>query len=163
MLGRDSEKVPLRYPEGLRPKRFNPETGQYEELFGLLVKNLYGHPAASRNWGIARDKWIHDTFSEGGCKNTEGYKLHQLKTDGCMFKITDKGGQITIMVIHTDDVDSVTTGMQSALKIADLFDKQWGISMTDPNKQLGVKRTRWTDDSGVRHFDKNHSKQLYLL
>ena len=24
----DSEKVPLRYPEGLRPKRFNPETGQ---------------------------------------------------------------------------------------------------------------------------------------
>ena len=149
----DSEKVPLRYPEGLRPTRFNPETGQHEELFGLLVKNLYGHPAASRNWGITRDRWIHDTFSEGGCKNTDGYKLHQLKTDGCMFKITDKEGQITIMVIHTDDVDSVTTDMQSALKIADKFDKEWGISMTDANKQLGVKRNRWTDTDGVRHLE----------
>ena len=49
---------------------------------------------------------------------------------------------MTIIVIHTDDVDAVTTSMTSVLKIADLFDKEWGIAMTDPNKQLGVKRTK---------------------
>jgi len=149
----ESEKVPLRYPVGLRTKRYNAETGEHEELYGLLEKNLYGHPAAARNWGITRDLWINKTFSEDSAENAGGYKLQQLQTDSCIFKITDKDGEVTIIVIHTDDVDAVTTSMTSALKIADLFDKEWGISMTDPNKQLGVKRTRYTDDKGVRHLE----------
>ena len=38
----DDERIAVRYPEGF--KRKHPETG--EELFMILKKSLYSHPAA---------------------------------------------------------------------------------------------------------------------
>ena len=47
------ERIAVRYPEGFR--RYNEKS---EELFMMLKKNLYGHPAAGRVWEKERNKQI---------------------------------------------------------------------------------------------------------
>ena len=58
----------------------NPETG--EELYGLLEKNLYGSPVASRRFSQMRDEWINETF------NQNGWTAKQMEADTCLFKLT---------------------------------------------------------------------------
>ena len=140
-----SERVPLRYPPEFREYRTD-ENGKKHEIYGLLLRNLYGHPAAARNWGKTRDTWILKTF------NDNGYTCVQCASDECVFTIKRNTGEHFIMIIHTDDVDGYTTSHQFGLDIANLFDKEWGIRMCDPSQMLGVRRDRWTDDKGVEHL-----------
>ena len=49
----EEDQIPVRFPEGCR--EYN-EDG--EELYGLIVKCLYGSPTAPRNWCKYRNKWM---------------------------------------------------------------------------------------------------------
>ena len=133
-----SERVPLRYPPEFRHYRIDKD-GNKHELFGLLLKNLYGHPAAARNWGKTRDAWIMEYF------NTDSFTCIMCPSDECVFKITGPIDESFIMIIHTDDVDAYTTSMCFGLRIARAFEDKWGIVMCNPEKMLGVKRRRWTE------------------
>lgn len=53
--------IALKYPIGYRRKNKDGE-----ELYMLLKKNLYGHPAAARAWAKTRDDWILKEFNENG-------------------------------------------------------------------------------------------------
>ena len=135
---RPEEQYPIRYPEGLR--QYDPETG--EELYGLLEKNLYGSPVASRRFSQMRDEWILKTF------NQNGWTAKQMGADPCLFKLTSPKGKHSYMLIHTDDCDLVCESAIDAPAITSLFDKRFGIKLCDPAYMLGVNRKITTLDDG---------------
>ena len=69
-----SEKVAVRMAHGMR--KYN-ETG--DELYGILKKNIYGSPLASRNWAKCRNDYL---LKEMGKK--ENWKV-QLSQETKMF------------------------------------------------------------------------------
>ena len=72
-----SERVPLKYPPEIRQYKTDSNEVKHE-LFGMLLKNLYGHPAAARNWSKTRDLWIDKTF------NPNGYACKKCPSDECV-------------------------------------------------------------------------------
>ena len=68
------ELIEIRYPQGL--KRYHPQTK--EELYCVLRKNSYGHPAAAYAWSAHRDGEILRLFNDdqGTC--------HQAEMDPCL-------------------------------------------------------------------------------
>ena len=70
-----SEKIAVRMAEGMR--EYN-EHG--EELYGILRKNIYGSPLASRNWSICRNDYL---LNEMG--REEGWKVTKMLYEPCMF------------------------------------------------------------------------------
>ena len=129
------EGVPLgvKYPKGF--ERWEEGTG--DELFAVLLQNLNGMPNGSRAFGQFRDKWIMDTF------NTEGYQCQKGVREPTIFRITCPQGYKSWMLIHSDDVDMKSQNMDSALLIAELFNKRFGIKMTNPEHMLGMIRKRY--------------------
>ena len=55
------QKIAVRYPEGFR--RY---TASGEELFMILKRNLYGHPAAGRIWEKERNAHIMEVLNKDG-------------------------------------------------------------------------------------------------
>ena len=89
------------------------------ELYGVLEKNLYGSPVASRRFSQMRDEWIIDTF------NKNGWSAKQMDADPCMFKLTSPAGSSSFMVIHTDDCDLVCEKARDAPHITAKFNKRF--------------------------------------
>ena len=139
---REDEKYPIRYPEGMREY---DEHGN--ELYGVLEKNLYGSPVASRRFSQMRDEWIIDTF------NKNGWSAKQMDADPCMFKLTSPAGSSSFMVIHTDDCDLVCEKARDAPHITAKFNKRFGIKLCDPSYMLGVNRKLTTHPDGKRTLE----------
>jgi hypothetical protein len=129
--------IAIRYPPGL--KKFSAVTG--EELYMIMRKNLYGHPAAGRSWGKLRDSEILKHFNEGE------WTCIQCLNDPCLFYFKHAGAWALIS-IHTDDLDAVgtTDGI-----LEDIFNKVheiWELKRTDPDLMLGVCRQVRYDSEG---------------
>ena len=126
--------IALKYPIGYR--RRNPDG---EELYMLLKKNLYGHPAAARAWARHRDEFLLSEF------NKNGWTCNRTIMDSCVFRFT-KGGHEVIALIHTDDVDMIGSSDEVMREIMSICDKKWGCKEVDSDFILGVKRVMKTDD-----------------
>ena len=72
------ELIALRLPDGFQ--QTDTETG--EPLFGILRKNLYGHPSAMRTYGIDRNAKLMKAF------NRDGWSCKRSRADPCLFSIT---------------------------------------------------------------------------
>ena len=72
------QRIALRYRDGC--KRYHPTTG--EELFMLLLKNLYGDLAACKRWYEHTDEMILTAFNKGS------WKAKRIRMDPALFFIT---------------------------------------------------------------------------
>jgi site-specific DNA-cytosine methylase len=137
----EEQQVPIRYPDGY--KRYCPETG--EEMYMLLVMNLYGLPQGGRLWEQRRNKVIIETF------NKDGYSCSRSRKEPCMF-IIKKGDEKCFMLIHTDDVDTIGTTMELLDDIHKLLGEQWECKEVDAGYMLGMQRTI-KDNKGVMEVE----------
>jgi len=135
----ENERIPLRYPKGLR--HMDPTTG--EELYALLNRNLYGMPQANRRFCRLRDAWILEEF------NKNGWKVTKLRADPCMFMYISPKGKKSFTIIHTDDCDCASEVGEDAMYIASKFDSRFKIKMCDESFMLGLKRTISKDIHGT--------------
>lgn len=124
----DDQLVAVRYPEGYR--RYS-DSG--EELFMVLRKNLYGHPAAGRHWEKERNRIIMEEFNKNGWTCTRCIK------DPCVFVIK-RGGKRTWMLVWTDDCDLVGEDENDLQLIHTTLSKHWECNKVDPSYMLGVRR-----------------------
>jgi hypothetical protein len=149
-------QIALSYPDGF--KEFDSDG---RELFMVLLRNLYGDPAAARNFGEDRDEKLLNTFSQGPWSITRCFM------DPCIFNIThyedttckpklgnefDREGITTQfgmpgrtqlkVEVHVDDID----GFAETDDILDLFQKEaqekcgWTLKNTSADYVLGVNR-----------------------
>ena len=132
------ELIALSYPEGYR--RVND---QGEELYMIMRKNLYGHPAAARAWTKERDTQLLSHF------NSEGWTCMQSRMDPCLFTFTDQRGKRAWMLIHTDDCDGAGEDEQIMKAIFDKINDIWRVKLTDPEYMLGVSRKITYTDNRV--------------
>jgi hypothetical protein len=151
------ELIAIRYPPGL--KRYHPETK--EELYCILRKNLYGHPAAAYAWSAHRDGEILRLF------NNDQWTCHQAEMDPCLFHFVRKhkkhGKPITEamrqvldqaevsqawVLIHTDDLDANGTDSEVLECIFRILDERWSIKKTEPDFMLGINRKVSRDEKG---------------
>jgi hypothetical protein len=164
------ELIAIRYPPGL--KKFHPVTK--EELYCVLRKKLYGHPAAGRAWSMHRDSELLRMF------NNDEWSCHQCEMDPCMFDFMRKGVKhdrpITDNVreildqpeisqawisIHTDDLDSAGTDQKILVEILRIIDERWSLKETEPDYMLGVKRTVSKDSDG-NIISCEHTMEAYI-
>jgi hypothetical protein len=129
--------IAIRYPPGL--KKFDSNTG--EELYMIMRKNLYGHPAAGRSWGKLRDSEIIKHF------NQDGWTCTQCKSDPCLFYFV-RDSEWALMSVHTDDMDAVGTNNDILEGIFNKVHEIWEIKRTDPELMLGVCRRVTYDRDG---------------
>ena len=164
------ELIAIRYPPGL--KRYHPDTK--EELYCILRKNLYGHPAAAYAWSAHRDGEILRLF------NNDQWSCHQAEMDPCLFHfkrlgkkhgkpVTDNMRELlddpelsqAWICIHTDDLDSVGTDDEILESILDTLDNRWSVKRTDPDFMLGIKRTVVRDAEG-NVISCEHNMEAYI-
>lgn len=129
----NDQLISVRYPTGFTRK--HPETG--EELFMILRKNLYGHPAAGKHWQDERNKVILETF------NTQGWTCHKCVKDPCLFVLSRTIEGVTArtyMLIHTDDIDMISEREGDLQEVHRMLSKKWECKIIDPSYVLGVKR-----------------------
>ena len=131
------EMIALRYPDGF--KKYHSVTG--EELYMILRKNLYGHPAAGRTFSKARNKEIMRRF------NQEGWTCRRCRSDPCLFVIskiyTIEGTETTkfaFMLAHVDDCDIAGQGDKLTDEIVAVCADIWKITIVDPEFMLGIRR-----------------------
>jgi hypothetical protein len=129
--------IAVRYPPRLR--RYHQQTK--EELYMVLRKNLYGHPAAGRAWGELRDFEILKEF------NGNGWTCIITEMDPCLFYFTF-GNDWALASIHTDDIDGAGTSTEIMDMIFKRIDAIWKVKATDPEFMLGLKRTLVLDSAG---------------
>ncbi len=129
--------IAVRYPEGFR--RYS-ETG--EELFIILRKNLYGHPAAGRIWEKERNKQILHLF------NTDGWTCKRCTKEPCLFIIT-KDNKRTWMLVWTDDCDMVGEDEGILQQIYERVNSKWESKLVDPAYMLGIRREVSHTDQGM--------------
>ena len=131
----------MRYPEGF--KRKHPETG--EELFMILKKSLYGHPAAGRYWDRHRNETVLRLF------NADGYKAKRSVREPSLVLVVITRGELegcAFALTHTDDVDRDLVGTTDELLkgIHAKLNGKWECKITDPSFMLGVERNIVKDD-----------------
>jgi len=143
--------IALKYPEGFRRhlrddkgELILDENGKPIETKMLLLRNLYGHPAASRAWSQTRDSFIMSEFNDN--KEMPGYEVHKCIMDPCLFRYT-KGDDEVLMLIHSDDCDMIGSSTEMMKEIMSRFDKKWGCKVVESDFMLGVKRVMKNDPS----------------
>ena len=138
----EDQKIALRYPKGL--EQFDDDGN---ELFMVMEANLYGAPNAGRNWSIHRDETLLAEFNKGD------WTCVKAEMDPCLFHFTLHNSETDSMeecwaVIHTDDIDAVSTHDNIVDKIFKRLNEIWKIKVVDSGYILGVKRTLQHDDNG---------------
>lgn len=88
------------------PKSHRKVNEHGEELFMIMRKNLYGHPAAARAWTRERDTQLLKHFNQTGW--------------------TDQRGKKAWLLIHTDDCDGVGEDDQ----ILDAIDPEYMLGVS---------------------------------
>jgi len=127
------ELIALGYPPGF--KKFHSVTG--EELFMILRKNLYGHPAAGRTFSLARNKVLMEKF------NTDGWTCRRTRSDPCLFVISKVYHGVMEwcwMLAHVDDCDIIGTTDEICDGVVAVCSEIWGITIVDPEFMLGIRR-----------------------
>ena len=147
--------IALKYPEGFRRhlrddngELILDENGKPIETKMLLLRNLYGHPAASRAWSQTRDSFIMPEFNNN--KELPGYEVHKCIMDPCLFRYT-KGDDEVLMLIHSEDCDMIGSSTEMMKELCSRFDKKWGCKVVDSDFILGVKRVMKNDPSLQTH------------
>ena len=129
-----SERIILRYPQGFR--RFHKLTN--EELFMILMMNLYGDPAAGRRWSNHRDNQLLEQF------NSEFWTCKRCIMDPTLFFLTwtapDKTKHFMILSMHTDDFDAVGSHDVIFDEFNRIVNTFWTLIATDVSYMLGWQR-----------------------
>ena len=128
----NNEMIAIRYPRGYERFR-GPEGARKEEEFMLLKKNIYGHPAAGKQWADTRDAYIRERF------NREGWTCNTSVYDPTLFHITHHDQEAWIS-IYVDDCDAVGTSEGILNTIYEIMNKKWSSRIVPPDYVLGVKR-----------------------
>ena len=136
------ELIALSYPEG-----YCRTNEQGEELYMIMRKNLYGHPAAARAWTKERDTQLLNHF------NCEGWTCKQSRMDPCLFTFTDQKGKRAWMLIHTDDCDGAGEDQEIMQAIFNKINDIWKVKLTDPEYMLGVSRKMTYTDNRVTSIE----------
>lgn len=137
----DSELLAVRYPEGFR--RYNSNG---EEQFGILRKNLYGDPAAGRNWEKIRNATILELF------NKDGWTCKRCIKEPCLF-IIEKDNKRTYMLVWTDDCDLVGESKDQLQEIFTIVNTKWESKQIDPSYMLGIKREIITETQDLMQVE----------
>ena len=145
-----NERLALSYPKGC--ERAHPTTG--EPLYIILLKNLYGDPAAGRRWSIHRDNKLLSEFNTTTPDSTEIWKCIRTVMDPCLFHITlkIKGHHVPyqmLISIHTDDLDSIGSDDIILEKFHAKANALWTLKETNPNFMLGIERIPEYDPDGT--------------
>ena len=129
-----AERIILRYPQGF--KRFCPQTN--EELFMILMMNLYGDPAAGRRWSNHRDTQLLDKF------NNDSWTTKRCLMDPTLFMLTwhPEHGQESHMLLsmHTDDFDAIGSNDEILDEFNKIVNTFWTLLVTDNSFMLGWHR-----------------------
>ena len=136
----EHEKIAVRYPDGF--KRKHPETG--EEMFMILRKSLYGHPAAGRYWDRHRNATVLRLFNEPN----SGFKARRCVREPSLVIIT-RGDEYAYILTHTDGCDKVGTSSKFLEEIHAILNEEWECKITDSSYMLGVERNVSEDRSEV--------------
>ena len=166
-----NERIALRYPKGY--KEYDEVTG--EELFMVLMKNLYGDPAAGRRWSIQRDDELLGekfnrrtsaeeikTFKLDSANMIIQFQSKRLLMDPCLFLLTvtimdqDQNNQAVhtlIYSIHTDDIDAIGSTDEVLETFESVAGKIWELKRIDPNFMLRVQgrqaRSNYTQNDSI--------------
>ena len=128
----NNEMIAIRYPRGYERFR-GPEGARKEEEFMLLKKNIYGHPAAGKQWSDTRDAYIKERF------NRDGWTCSTSVYDPTLFYITHHDQEAWVS-IYVDDCDAVGTSEGILNTIYEIINKKWPSRDVSPDYVLGVKR-----------------------
>eukprot|EP01051_Picozoa_sp_SAG22_P023566 SAG22_NODE_6135_length_894_cov_0.860377_1_plen_121_part_10 len=84
-----------------------------QELCGLLIRSLPGHPASGRRWTQARDAWILEFF------NSNAWTGWQLIYDPCWFVLHAPDHSVAAprrvwLLVHSDGVRCAADPLHSA-------------------------------------------------
>jgi len=144
-----NERLALSYPKGC--ERAHPTTG--EPLYIILLKNLYGDPAAGRRWSIHRDNKLLSEFNTKENNPTDTWKCIRTVMDPCLFHITllVKGHHVVsqmLVSIHTDDLDAIGTDKVIMDKFHAKANALWTLKETNPNFMLGIEKIPDYDTDG---------------
>ena len=144
-----NERLALAYPKGC--ERTHPETG--EPLYIILLKNLYGDPAAGRRWSIHRDDTLLTDFNTTG-DETEVLTCKRTIMDPCLFYITLKiTGHVTtyqmLTSIHTDDLDAIGSDDLILDKFFTKANAIWTLKQANPNFMLGIEKVPLYSNDGT--------------
>ena len=144
-----NERLALSYPKGC--ERAHPTTN--ETLYIILLKNLYGDPAAGRRWSIHRDNKLLSEFNTKDSNSTEVWKCIRTIMDPCLFHITlkTKGTHLMsqmLISIHTDDLDAIGTDDLIMDKFHAKANSLWTLKETNPNFMLGIEKIPGYDTDG---------------
>ena len=143
------ERLALAYPKGC--ERFHPETG--EILYIILLKNLYGDPAAARRWSIYRDSSLLETFNTKHiCEGNPTWTCRPCDMDPCLFHITLSIKTHThqmLVSIHTDDLDAIGSSDFILDEFYKLANGLWTLKRANENFMLGIERIPEYDDQGT--------------
>jgi len=143
----DGDQIALEYPEGY--KRY---TADGEPMYMILRKNLYGHPAAGRQYGKQRDQTLLQRF------NQDGWTCERARMDPCMFKISRNyqgAEQWLLLLVHVDDCDIAGTTQKIIDDAMVICADIWELTTVDPEFMLGVRRrlTRDQDTNEVQSVE----------
>ena len=106
-------------------------------MYIILLKNLYGDPAAGRRWSIHRDDTLLTDFNTTG-DETEVWTCKRTIMDPCLFYITLKiTGHVTtyqmLTSIHTDDLDAIGSDDLILDKFFTKANAIWTLKQANPN------------------------------
>ena len=135
-----NERLALSYPKGC--ERTHPETG--EPLYIILLKNLYGDPAAGRRWSIHRDGKLLSEFNTDK-DQTEVWTCIRTIMDPCLFYITLRIQGHKVMYhmltsIHTDDLDAIGSNDLILDKFHSKANDIWTLKRANPGFMLGIEK-----------------------
>ena len=163
-----SQYVSIKYPKGFEQfetdehgEEILNDRGHRIPLYGIIVRNIYGHPAASRGWNKHRDAFILKQFNRDvtvpnpnptpqSPTITYRWTCTRPLMDPCLFKFTRSiltpDGKLTstsesIALIYTDDVDMIGSDDGIMQDVYDAMDKEWGVNEVKSDHVLGVQRT----------------------
>ena len=143
----EGKRIALKYPDGF--KRYD-DFGN--ELYMLLIANLYGHPAASRQWSQHRDAFLLQHFNTSDGEWT----CYKCRMDPCLFKFTrdrldGTPPEEAIALIYTDDCDVIGSSPKMLQDIYQAVNDRWGAKEVDSEFVLGVKRVHTIDETSGEH------------
>jgi hypothetical protein len=130
-----AERIALRYPEGYKRSKDG------KELFMILLKNLYGDPAAARRFTLQRDEALIKDFSQAG------WVVKRLYMDPCFFHFTKEGERV-FAVIHSDDIKAAGSSDEIMEAFSEQAAKIWKLKITDPSWALGLEEALEVDEEG---------------
>jgi len=125
-------QCPVILPKGM--KTFCKETN--EELHRCMVGGLYGHPISDKLWTECRDGWLLKEF------NSNGWKCTQSVNESCLFILRSPSGGRCLMLIHTDDGETIGDNMEDLQYIMEKANDRFGVRVQPTTDMLGMHRER---------------------